>query len=222
MNTYFYQIAMAVLIIGFLVARAPFILKYRKSYKTQASLSSSLTIDKVLVGVNSVAWVVVPLVWCSGIITIGAIYLPDLVRGIGILLYIGGLLMMWASNYYLKDNWSAIVEVRESHELIQRGVYKYIRHPMYTAFYMQVFGLLLISSNLFVGLIAIGAWQALYMYRIDKEEALLVIRIRRSVLEISGFNWSSVSKNKGITSRSIRNAKGLLGRRYAAPIISTL
>jgi len=174
MDTYFYQIVMSVLILGFLVARAPFILKYKKTYKKHAPAPSTLTVDKALVGLNSVAWVVVPLLWCSGILTAGGMDIPDVARFAGILLYVGGLLMMWASNYFLKDNWSAIVEVRESHELIQRGIYRYIRHPMYTAFYMQVFGLLLVSSNLLVGLIAIGSWQALYMYRIDKEEALLV------------------------------------------------
>lgn len=82
--------------------------------------------------------------------------------------------MMWLAHHYLNNNWSALVEVREHHELIQNGIYKHIRHPMYTGFYMQVLGLLLVTSNLTVGLSAIASWQVLYMLRINKEEACLI------------------------------------------------
>jgi protein-S-isoprenylcysteine O-methyltransferase Ste14 len=62
----------------------------------------------------------------------------------------GSALAIWA-RYLLGTNWSGTVQLKRDHELIQRGPYRVVRHPIYT-------GLLL----LFLGnALEVGEWRGL-------------------------------------------------------------
>jgi protein-S-isoprenylcysteine O-methyltransferase Ste14 len=51
----------------------------------------------------------------------------------------------------LGRNWSATVTVKQNHELIRSGPYRWVRHPIYTGLLVALFGTAL----------AIGEWRAL-------------------------------------------------------------
>jgi protein-S-isoprenylcysteine O-methyltransferase Ste14 len=44
-----------------------------------------------------------------------------------------GLWLFYRSHADLGTNWSITLEIREQHRLITQGVYRRIRHPMYSA-----------------------------------------------------------------------------------------
>src|SRR5262245_36692942 len=46
---------------------------------------------------------------------------------------VGLAVCLWA-RWTLAGNWSANVTFKEGHELIQRGPYRFVRHPIYTGF----------------------------------------------------------------------------------------
>ena len=71
--------------------------------------------------------------------------------GIGLAVCMAGaILALWA-RHVLGSNWSAVVQLKHDHELIERGPYRWIRHPIYT-------GLL----SLFLGnAILVGDWRGL-------------------------------------------------------------
>lgn len=56
-----------------------------------------------------------------------------------IITFVGLAVSVW-SRLTLGPNWSATVTYREDHELIQRGPYRFVRHPMYTGFLLMVAG----------------------------------------------------------------------------------
>ncbi len=69
-----------------------------------------------------------------------------------------GVLMVWAGVLFccwarvvLGRNWSAVVQVKQDHELIVRGPYRWVRHPIYTGLLLAFLGTAL----------AIGEWRAL-------------------------------------------------------------
>ncbi len=51
----------------------------------------------------------------------------------------------------LGRNWSDLLEVREKHVLVTDGLYRYVRHPMYTAFFMWAVAQLLLLPNWIAG-----------------------------------------------------------------------
>jgi len=78
------------------------------------------------------------------------IYPPNLtIAMLGMLLTMLGVAFACWARFILGRNWSSVVQVKQDHELIQRGPYRWVRHPIYT-------GLLLA----FLGTgIAIGEWR---------------------------------------------------------------
>ena len=51
----------------------------------------------------------------------------------GTLIIAAALWLFWRSHADLGPNWSVTLELRKEHELIENGVYRSIRHPMYAA-----------------------------------------------------------------------------------------
>ncbi|MEO8365405.1 MAG: isoprenylcysteine carboxylmethyltransferase family protein [Pseudoxanthomonas sp.] len=73
------------------------------------------------------------------------------VESAGLALCIAGAFLACWSRYLLGSNWSGTVQLKQDHELIERGPYQWIRHPIYS-------GLLL----LFLGnAIMVGDWRGL-------------------------------------------------------------
>lgn len=80
----------------------------------------------------------------------------------GAVLTVGGLLFtMWA-RLTLGRNWSGTVTIKQDHELIQRGPYQIVRHPIYTGFLLAMLGTSFIYgiTRCFVGvpIVGLGFW----------------------------------------------------------------
>lgn len=59
-------------------------------------------------------------------------------------------------------------------KLIMTGIYKYIRHPMYTGGILMYTGLILLSTNnIFITVVMFGLIYSFVMDRIDREENML-------------------------------------------------
>ena len=63
----------------------------------------------------------------------------------------GGLALTLVARMWLGGNWSAIVTLKQDHELIRSGPYALMRHPIYTGLLLALLG----------SAIAIGDWRAL-------------------------------------------------------------
>ena len=72
----------------------------------------------------------------------------------------------------LATNWSASITLKEEHELVRVGPYRFVRHPIYTGFFLMTLGAALVpfSARGFAGwlLIFAGFW-----YKLRREEELM-------------------------------------------------
>jgi len=59
----------------------------------------------------------------------------------------GLILMLWA-RVVLGGNWSSSVVFKEGHELIDRGPYRYVRHPIYSGLLLMVLGTAVLYGRL--------------------------------------------------------------------------
>src|SRR5262245_26267636 len=53
---------------------------------------------------------------------------------------LAGLAMTIWARRTIGENWSASVTLKEGHELIQAGPYRFVRHPIYTGFLLMALG----------------------------------------------------------------------------------
>ena len=79
--------------------------------------------------------------------------LPDThaVAVTGLLLIVAGVLFACWARHILGGNWSSEVQLKQGHELIERGPYRYVRHPIYTGILLALLGTVVL----------IGEWRAL-------------------------------------------------------------
>ena len=88
-------------------------------------------------------------------------------------LCIAGLgLALWA-RVILGRNWSAVVTLKEEHELIERGPYQFVRHPIYTGILTMFCGTALLLGHL-AGFIGILLMFASFWIKLGHEERLML------------------------------------------------
>src|SRR5258707_8929918 len=84
----------------------------------------------------TIAWIAffLPVIWIATPVFAFADYplhpIPLLAGGVCLVL---GLWLFRRSHEDLGTNWSITLEVREKHQLVTYGVYRWVRHPMYLA-----------------------------------------------------------------------------------------
>jgi protein-S-isoprenylcysteine O-methyltransferase Ste14 len=94
---------------------------------------------------------------------------------IGDSIMLAGLVTAIWAHFSLGSNWSAAITFKEGHELIERGPYRFVRHPMYTGMLLMVLGTAIavgrISALVAVTVFFFTVWQ-----KLRQEEALLMKR----------------------------------------------
>lgn len=88
------------------------------------------------------------------------------------ILAVAGLIVAVIARRTLAENWSAAVALKKGHELITRGLYHYVRHPIYTGMLLMVLGTALTFGTLgaFIGFLVIVL---AFWLKLRQEEALL-------------------------------------------------
>jgi protein-S-isoprenylcysteine O-methyltransferase Ste14 len=85
---------------------------------------------------------------------------------------LGGLIVVLWARTVLGGNWSAIAEVKEKHELITRGPYRYVRHPIYSGLLLMVLGVIIVFDRA-VGVFVFAACFLSLWVKAHQEEKLL-------------------------------------------------
>jgi protein-S-isoprenylcysteine O-methyltransferase Ste14 len=83
----------------------------------------------------------------------------------------GVLFAIWA-RISLGRNWSAAVQIKQDHELIRKGPYNYIRHPIYTGVLLALLGNAVAIGQL-RGALAFAVIVVGFIRKAKKEEAFL-------------------------------------------------
>ena len=81
--------------------------------------------------------------------------------------------IFWSAHRELGRNFSPTLVVREKHTLVTQGIYGYMRHPMYTAFWLWVIAQALLLQNWLVAICGFAGWGILFFGRIGQEEAMM-------------------------------------------------
>ena len=91
----------------------------------------------------------------------------------GVLLLVASLWLFWRSHSDLARYWSPGLEIQENHRLVTDGVYRFIRHPMYTAVLGLAVAQPLLVHNYLAGPPVVPAIVLFLMLRIPVEEKMM-------------------------------------------------
>lgn len=94
---------------------------------------------------------------------------------------LGAVITCW-SRYKLGRNWSLSVQKKEDHELIQSGMYKIVRHPIYTGLLLLFIGNTIIVGD-YRGVIAVLIVIISFWFKLTTEEKLLTENFGNQYLE---------------------------------------
>ncbi|MDA1162474.1 MAG: protein-S-isoprenylcysteine O-methyltransferase [Planctomycetota bacterium] len=100
--------------------------------------------------------------------------LPNGAHAYGLVFMIVGLWLFWRSHVDLGLNWSPTLETREGHEIVKHGVYRRIRHPMYSAIWLFSIAQGLLLNNWLAGWAVVLAFAVMYFLRTPKEEEMMI------------------------------------------------
>jgi protein-S-isoprenylcysteine O-methyltransferase Ste14 len=131
--------------------------------------------DYALLGIVTLGQVVLPALWMIVDIFPFADYpLHPFSFGAGLIIYATGFWLFNRSHDDLGTNWSVTLEIRENHSLVKEGVYKYIRHPMYSSLSLYSAGQVFFLPNWIVGPAGLLSFALLYFLRVPSEERMMV------------------------------------------------
>lgn len=99
--------------------------------------------------------------------------LPHELRTFGTFLGYLGTIFITLTLLKLKKVYSATLSIRNDHELVKDGIYRYIRHPIYTGFILLHIGVTLSLANIIVAIVWILGLIIFLWHRVPKEEELL-------------------------------------------------
>jgi len=106
----------------------------------------------------------------------------SIVMILGLIILIMGLSFVLWARANLGTNWSGSVTYKENHELIKRGPYALVRHPIYTGLLLMFLGTAITIGNVggFLGfpVLFISCW-----IKLKQEEALMIKHFKEGYMD---------------------------------------
>lgn len=168
------RLLLALVMVGQTTASAYFIRRagasasMLRSRQAGAALTAALVISYLAYGVGVIAFLIAP-----GSMSWSAVDLPLGWRWAGAIPVLAGGALFVRGLVDLGTSLTISPSTREQHELVTEGSYGWIRHPVYSALFIQTAGVALMTQSWFVGLCGAG-FCGLMAYRTGAEEENLI------------------------------------------------
>ena len=147
----------------------------KKRQQEKMSEQHVTTQERTLLGFLFLSMFLIPVVYAATNWLDFANYtLPTWAAWLGVLLLAGALFVFWRAHADLGLNWSPSLEIREKHELITRGIYGVIRHPMYASQWLWVIAQPLLLQNWIAGFANLLVFIPFYLLRVRAEEKMML------------------------------------------------
>jgi len=131
-------------------------------------------LEKSLIAIVAVGTVALPILHVlTPLFRFADVDLPAALHWAGLVAMLAALWLFQRSHADLGGEWSITLEIREGHRIIEHGVYRRIRHPMYAAIWLFSLAQALLLHNWVAGPSALVTFAPLYFLRVPREEALL-------------------------------------------------
>jgi protein-S-isoprenylcysteine O-methyltransferase Ste14 len=156
---------------AYIAIRGRFARLTRDNEKTVRRVDAVEKVLLVLVGIGSLLLPVLYLF--TPLLAFADTPLPAAAPWCGVAVMVAALWLFYRAHADLGRNWSATLELRKGHELIDHGVYRRMRHPMYASILLFDLAQGLMLRNWLAGWGALVTFVLLYVVRAPREERLM-------------------------------------------------
>ena len=131
--------------------------------------------ERILLALTAVGVGVFPLVYIfTRWLNFANYQLPSWAGWTGAAIFAIGLWVLWRAHAALGRYWSDSVQLRQGHKLVTSGIYRYIRHPIYTFGWLLSIAQALLLWNWVVALAGLASFALLYFLRVPGEEQMML------------------------------------------------
>ena len=163
-----------VFLIGFVVylcIRGVFKQRTKNNEKTVSRVDA---LEKTLIAIVIPGALLLPVVYLfTPWLAFADYHLPAFAPWCGMVLMVTALWLFWRSHADLGQNWSVTLELRKGHQLVTRGIYRSIRHPMYASIWLWCLAQGLLLENWLAGWYGFVAFALMYFIRTPREEQMM-------------------------------------------------
>jgi protein-S-isoprenylcysteine O-methyltransferase Ste14 len=165
------KIVWVALVAGWYILRYPF---ERRAKRVRISVDQRKRADRIRLAVSLTGLGLVPLVYVLTGEPSFASYRPAApLFALGAVAAVAALAMFRLTHKALGRMWSVSLQLKEGHKLITTGIYRHLRHPMYTAFWLMAAAQALLLPNWVAGAAGLIGFGFLFFSRIGPEERLM-------------------------------------------------
>jgi protein-S-isoprenylcysteine O-methyltransferase Ste14 len=160
-----------VMAVAWYVLRVPF---ERRSKRTKIGRDSKDMAERLRLAVSTAGLGIIPFVYVATGWPRSASYRPEpILLVLGILAAAGATVLFRLTHKALGKMWSVSLQLKEGHRLITTGIYRTLRHPMYSAFWLMALAQALLLPNWVAGLSGFIGFGLLFALRIGPEERMM-------------------------------------------------
>lgn len=147
----------------------------RRARKLQVTRHKRSAEEKLLLTGTSFGLVFVPVIWLTTGWPSSFDYTLNPFAAIaGAVCMLAFLWLFHLVHQQLGRNWSITLEIRQEHKLVTEGLFRHVRHPMYSSFWLWAVAQALLLPNWIAGLAGLVSISALYFRRVYREEQMMV------------------------------------------------
>jgi protein-S-isoprenylcysteine O-methyltransferase Ste14 len=158
-------------VIGWYVLRRPF---DRRARKSSLRVDRKKGADSIRLGISLMGLGILPAVYVFTGQPAFASYAPSpWLFALGTVSGVSALILFRLTHKALGKMWSVSLQLKQDHKLVTTGIYKRLRHPMYSAFWLMALAQALLLPNYVAGLAGLLGFGFLFFSRIGPEEAMM-------------------------------------------------
>lgn len=171
-----FRLTLGVLLAALLFVRIVYQVKAARNLSKTKFLESKLNMAaRFLAGLAGLALVIAYLVSPASM-RWSELPMPEQLRWTGgVLGFLAVTGLVWVHRT-LGENFSSTLHIQADHQLVTKGPYRWVRHPMYMVFYALTLSFFLLTANWFIGLSWFAVLTLVMLSRVAREEAAMTQR----------------------------------------------